>query len=430
MEYQKLYLKLKSAEYRHFILTIILAFLIPVHQNLLGITIVLLAVNSAFLKTEKKQNTLRYLFAGMFLYFGYHVAGTLWSENQSFAWFDVQIKLSFLLLPFIFMRSKSFCEEDFNKVLSSYIIGCSVAMVIGVLNAFYEYQIGSSTYLDFYAQKISPSLHIGYFSMYMNFAIIILIYKLYFTSKELFSVVNIIRISLILLFSVAIFFSTSRNGFLVLFFIFILAIVYSIVSRRKWMFGTLLVLISWIALSSFLRDYKNSTSDFHGFKQVVVAVEKKEVRKTEWESSAVRILVWKTAVEIIQEYPILGTGTGDIKDELVKLYKEKEYKYAYERRYNAHNQYLQTAAALGIPAGLILIFMIISPLFYSWKRWHFLGFFLAIIVGIACLTESVLEVQAGVVFYAFFASLFAQNMQNDYRTNFIDNPLLYRKNKI
>ena len=408
-----------------------LAGFIPLYQNILPILIVLLVVNgigSKSLRLKKINWNPQSIL--LILFFLLHVIGTLWSSNQGFAWFDVQIKLSFLLLPIVYLGLKPLNKKQFEMILSGYLIGCVLAILYGGINSAMNYISGENTYLNFYESNISPTLHIGYFSMYMNFAIIILIYKLYFTSKELFSVINIIRISLILLFSVAIFFSTSRNGFLVLFFIFILAIVYSIVSRRKWMFGTLLVLISWIALSSFLRDYKNSTSDFHGFKQVVVAVEKKEVRKTEWESSAVRILVWKTAVEIIQEYPILGTGTGDIKDELVKLYKEKEYKYAYERRYNAHNQYLQTAAALGIPAGLILIFMIISPLFYSWKRWHFLGFFLAIIVGIACLTESVLEVQAGVVFYAFFASLFAQNMQNDYRTNFIDNPLLYRKNKI
>ena len=364
------------------------------------------------------------------LFFGAHLVGVLWSENQSFAWFDVQIKLSFLLFPLLFLVAKPFDKKQFEMILSGYLIGCVLAIIYGGVNSAVNFISGENSYLNFYESNISPTLHIGYFSMYMNFAIIILIHKLYFNSKSLFSLVNLGRIFLLLLFAVAIFLSTSRNGFLALIAVLLLIVVYSIVSRRKWMFGTLLVLISWIALSSFLKDYKNSTSDFHGFKQVAVAVEKKEVRKAEWESSAVRLLVWQTAVEIIKENPLLGTGTGDIKDELVKRYKEKEYVYAYKRKYNAHNQFLQTAAALGIPTAILLLIMIISPLFYGWKRWHFLGLFLATIVGIACLTESVLEVQAGVIFYTFFASLFAQNMRSDYGTNFIDNPLIIKRKQL
>jgi O-antigen ligase len=136
------------------------------------------------------------------------------------------------------------------------------------------------------------------------------------------------------------------------------------------------------------------------------------------------------SISIVKDHPLLGVGTGDIKDELIKLYKKEGYPILVKRQYNSHNQYLQTAAALGIPTLIVLLLMFISPLLVRWRRLHFLAVFLSIIVGVACLTESVLEVQAGVIFYTFFASLFAQNMRSDYGTNFIDNPLIIKRKQL
>lgn len=351
----------------------------------------------------------------------------MWSSNQSFAWFDIQIKLPLLLFPLALFFSKNLTRKEFENVMSGYVFGCLLAVITAIFVALYTYYLGDSNYIDLYKKNISPKLHIGYFAMYMNFAILVLVYKLYLDSKPLFTVSNIFKISLLILFAASIFFSTSRNGLIVLLMLLAIMVLYAIISKRKWMLGTMLLLISWVILSSVLKDYNDTNSDFHGFKQVVTAVKKDELKNTEWESSSVRILVWTTALDVIKDNPIIGTGTGDIKDELIRRYKVNEYKYPFERKYNAHNQFLQTAAALGIPAAILLLIMFLAPLFVGWKRIHFLGVFLSIIVGVACLTESVLEVQAGVIFYAFFASLFAQNMTQDYGTNFIDNPLIFRR---
>lgn len=420
---------MKNAHDRHVWLSTLLAGSIPFFQNAAPIIILLLLVNVLTNKDWQKNVNWNRTVLLLVVFFALHVLGLFWTENQSFGWFDVQIKLSFLLLPVVFSLNKPFEKNEFNQILSGYVIGCVFAILLGTITASYNYFVGKNEFFDLYKANISPSLHIGYFAMYMNFAIVILIYKLYLAGENLFSRINVIRIFLLVLFSVAIFFSTSRNGFVVLVAVLSSILVFSIIVRRKWMLGTLLILVSWVVLSSVLKDYKNSTSDYHGFKQVVTAVEKKEVRKAEWESSSVRILVWRTAISIVKDAPLLGTGTGDIKDELVKRYKENDYKYPYERKYNAHNQFLQTAGALGIPAATLLLIMILSPVFKSWKRIHFLAVFLSIIVGVGCMTESVLEVQAGVIFYAFFASLFAQNMQTDYGTNYIDNPLLFKRKK-
>ncbi len=428
---QSLYQNMLSAEFRHKWLITLLAFFLPVNQNVLAIIIALTVLNWLSLDKKEEHKSI-WSFALLIAFFLWHLIGLIWSENMDFGLFDVQVKLSFLLLPLVFYFSKRLHSIDFERVLSGYVVGCVVAILIGVLQASYDFYADKTDFLKLYGENLTPSLHIGYFAMYMNFAIIILIYRLYFRSQTLYTVQNLIRVFLILVFSGAVFQSTSRNGLLVLILALILVIIYALIRYKKWMFIISILVFAWVIMSSVFKDYSSSALKFHGFEEVATAVKKgKAAQKAYKTSTSIRILVWGFTVNLIKSNPIIGVGTGDIKDELIKQYKEDGYQTLVKRQYNAHNQYLQSAAALGIPAVMIILFMFLSPFLVSWRRLHFLAVFLSIIVGVACLTESVLEVQAGVVFYAFFASLFAQNMGSDYGTNFLDNPLYnIRKKKI
>jgi len=427
---QSLLQHIKLPHFRHKWLITLLAFSIPVYQNILPILIVLILLNWFSLENRKGGNS-NLTFVCLVVFFLIHVIGLLWSVNLDFGMFDVQVKLSFLLLPFIFYFSETLVNDDFERVLSGYVIGCAVGVFLGVTQAFYAYYSDNTGFLKLYSESLTPSLHIGYFAMYMNFAIIILIYRLYFRSESLFTYQNLLRVFLILFFSGAVFLSTSRNGLIGLLLALTLIVIYSVIRYRKWMSIISIAVIAWVIMSSLLKDYKSSALKFHGFEEVEAAVKKgKASQKVYKTSTSIRILVWSFSLNLIKSNPIIGVGTGDIKDELIKLYKKEGYPILVKRQYNSHNQYLQTAAALGIPTLIVLLLMFISPLLVRWRRLHFLAVFLSIIVGVACLTESVLEVQAGVIFYTFFASLFAQNMRSDYGTNFIDNPLIIKRKQL
>lgn len=426
MQLQELFDTLKQADNRHKWLVFLLAFFIPVSQGILPLFIIGLALNF-FTLSDKRLSNWSKILAFLILFFLLHALGLIWSSNLGFGLFDVQIKLSFLILPFVFLFSKKLSEADFERTLSFYIWGCFAAIVYGILRVVISSIIGESDYINLYAESLSPSLHIGYFAMYMNLAVIILFHKLFFRSDDLFSRKNLLRIFLMLFFAVAVFLSTSRNGLIVLLFLLVVLTIYAVIRFKKWMTFLSLGVIMWIVMSSVFKDYSSAALQFHGFDEVVTTLKTEDLSKKHASSTSVRIQVWQSATNIIKRNPLLGVGTGDIKDELVAEYERNEFLVLIQRKFNAHNQFLQTAAALGIPAAILLLIMFLAPLFVGWKRIHFLGVFLSIIVGVACLTESVLEVQAGVVFYAFFASLFAQNMTQDYGTNFIDNPLIYRR---
>nr|MBP7516096.1 O-antigen ligase family protein [Flavobacteriales bacterium] len=121
-------------------------------------------------------------------------------------------------------------------------------------------------------------------------------------------------------------------------------------------------------------------------------------------SSEVRWLTWDSAWRLFKERPLSGTGTGDIKDELVRDYIAHDFTTAAEHRLNAHDQFLQTAACLGIPGAMLILAMVVVPLLARGRRDALTTLFL-LICAVNWVVESMLEVQAGAVFFAYFASV-------------------------
>lgn len=118
-----------------------------------------------------------------------------------------------------------------------------------------------------------------------------------------------------------------------------------------------------------------------------------------------RILIWRSSLEIVDENPVFGVGTGDVKDVLLKKYEENHITAAAVKRLNAHNQYLQTCIALGGVGLLILILCLIFPAIYAIRNHDLLYFLFLMLIFLNLLFESMFERQAGIVFYSFFNAL-------------------------
>jgi O-antigen ligase len=128
------------------------------------------------------------------------------------------------------------------------------------------------------------------------------------------------------------------------------------------------------------------------------------------------MLVWRAANALIVEQPVLGTGTGDVKDELMRVYTERGYTYPLEKRLNAHSQFLQTAVALGVPAAIWLLLMLLVPLWYAVRTGRQELIAILILAFLNWSVESMLEVQAGVVFFVLFAAMFSDPPSDRYPT--------------
>jgi len=91
-----------------------------------------------------------------------------------------------------------------------------------------------------------------------------------------------------------------------------------------------------------------------------------------------------------------------VKDALLEGYRENKVIPALEHKFNAHSQYFQTFVTLGLTGFLLLLATLFFPAIRALRRGQVLYFVFLVIFAINILFESMLEIQQGVVFYAFF----------------------------
>lgn len=118
-----------------------------------------------------------------------------------------------------------------------------------------------------------------------------------------------------------------------------------------------------------------------------------------------RIVIWGNSIETILNQGILrGAGTGDSEHHQIEQYKKNGIPEQYHR-FNTHNQYLDYQ----IRYGLLGLLCFLGSLGYAFgkafksKNYLYCGFILIFMTF--CLTENMLQRQAGVVFFAFFNAL-------------------------
>ena len=129
-------------------------------------------------------------------------------------------------------------------------------------------------------------------------------------------------------------------------------------------------------------------------------------------STNIRINLWKNSLELIKQNPLLGVGTGDLKDELYRLYSENNYQYGMLKKPSPHNQFLHTSVILGFTGLLFLCAYLFIPLFLAFKNRYWLYVFFLIIIIVNCITESILEREAGILLFVIMNTFFYLQSKN------------------
>jgi O-antigen ligase len=198
-----------------------------------------------------------------------------------------------------------------------------------------------------------------------------------------------------------------------LFTCFITGIAYSVIvsAHRKVLKHTYKTIIAVVILLTAAGVYSNIfynrwDSLLKPFKEVKSEnkVEKPQTEES-YNSISIRVELWKDSWELIKQNIFFGVGTGDIKDILEKKYAEKKFYYGATKKFNPHNQFLHTGVTLGLMGVTVLLLMLILPGLQSLKTKNYLFISFSVVVFLNCMTESILEVQKGVLFFCVFSLL-------------------------
>lgn len=386
----------------------LLAFSIPLFDRIAAMAIVLIVFTwliegrfSQKLQRIKENQFRQYILLFSIIYLIYFI-GLFYSINPYEGLLNLQTKLSLLVFPLLFATiDENILKNQKAKILYYYILGCFVTTLVLLIRSFYNF-LESSSFDEFFYGKLSWYHHASYIAMFLVFAIGILFYKFYTAHQKPNKKYQVIYVFLIIYFSFFVLLLSSKAGILSLLIIFLGHIAY-LIFRKKHV-GSLSMLLIYVLTLWASSTYLTVTSS--RLSNAQQAINKKTPDKSSTESTTERLLIYKSALSVIKENVLFGVGTGDTNDALLKVYKTNQYSGALESQLNAHNQYLQTFIAVGIFGFLALLALLFIPFYMAIKHRNFLYVLLLFLVTFNLLFESMIERQAGVVFYAFFNGLF------------------------
>jgi O-antigen ligase len=382
-------------------LPLLIAFFLPFGINYAIFILVWTISFFAFddVKSGLKQvfkNNWTYVFLGFFFL---HAIGCVFSNDKAEALSAIEIKLCFLAFPILLFAS-DYNELQVKKIVISFISGCILVSILCLFRAFYLYLF--EDFNAFFYSEFSYFMHPSYFAMYLIFAQLIVM--LYYP-KWLSHLSNLnMKIGFIsIIFLVTIFLCSSKMGLITAFLLLpiTLFIILFIKGYKKMIIGLVLSLVLGISIA-----YRLFPSPFARFKVAFkVTASSESIDKTDAESTAVRILIWKESIKLIKENLWLGTTAGDANDKLVQAYKEEGLTGALKKKLNAHNQFLQTFIGTGVLGFILLLMMTVFVTVYGFIKRNYILVLFSILMICNFLVESMLQAQAGFTFFVFFLCL-------------------------
>ena len=382
----------------------IIVFLLPIHQKIIppfiGLWIISSIVRIIVFKRKFTFNFSNVLLISFYLFLFF---GVIWSQNKSSAWFDLEVKMSLFIFPFL-LSFLIYSFDEIINVIKSLIGGVFTAFLILFSVSFINFYNTNDLDAFFYI-NLSPYIHPTYLSFYINLSIFGLLLGINQIKYRLFSLksINVIFLVVLVFFN---FLILSKIGVIVSVLILGRFLIKWVFTNKKYLFGMAIIILSF---SLFLFSYKKSNYVNVRVNEFVEGLTTENSQKTYIEgSSSMRFEVWRLSVELIKEKPILGYGTGDVLDSLLKKYEKNGFEQGKLKRLNAHNQFLQVFISVGVFGFVLFLFLFLISLKSGMQYFNFYQAGFIIMSIFFMLPESILENQAGTIYFGLFFSLFSQ----------------------
>jgi len=334
------------------------------------------------------------------LFYSAYAIGIIWTENMDQATKYLEYKAVFILFPFLF---------SFRKPTGFAMKPIYWGLILATLLSFaYGVYIGIPCYIQhfsfpycFLKSHLSPHMHPTYMSVFALLSMV----SAYFLHKEgsfrratLFVLIGVLVLYTLLLMSLAGLLSILLLGAIL--FLVYLKNRFSVKVMIGFTLVAISLLVALIFKTPFIRDDINETARateryFKSEEQFIQQLSESP------SSSETRLVMWSITCEEIAQHP-LGVGTGNVDIYLGKNIRAKGNPTFADQEYNPHNQFLQTQLEIGVFGLIILLLITFGGVIYSVKKRSLLLIVLFSSLLLNSLFESMLQLQAGIIFYLFF----------------------------
>ncbi|MES2397297.1 MAG: O-antigen ligase family protein [Bacteroidota bacterium] len=297
-----------------------------------------------------------------------------------------------------------------NKILLSFVISCFLATLLSILHIYYlhfytEIPLPSLTVESFYRDNFTSLLdiHPTYYSMYITFSTIVIVFFLFRDWNKLKIYVKFLALFVIVYFAFINILLSSRMLLLISLLMLVTLLIRFLFKNR----------VAGIIIILFLTL---STTFFFIHKNNIIKKRFTELTETQWtppigiyyNSTNLRVGILNCSFSLLKNNWLFGFGTGSAQKNLNACYQSSGYSdVLFIDQYDTHNQYLNVWLNTGVIGLAIFLLTIVIPMKKAYKANCFLYLAFLSLIALCCFTESLLERQSGIVFYAFFNSLFS-----------------------
>lgn len=374
---------------------------------------------------EKKmlleQHPLVWLLPAFFLL---HFIGLWHTDNLQLGWANLDKKIFLLAVPIALASTRPFDKWELNTLFGAFIASLLVGTLICLGNAISLYALnqpipgllnntmqdyhllqegGHSFWLYFSHVGLASgiNLHPTYFALYLALSLLLLIYVYRDNADDLIRTERMVLYGIFSYFALFIVFLSSKIITVAAMVIVIFAATRFITKASK-SFSIFVVSVVAVGVISFV--FINPVSRITRVQELFIT--KISIPDAKNPDTNLRLSLWAVGDQALRQInPVFGAGTGDVND-LMSSAMAKTHPNSEPGIFDPHNQFLHTWLALGLVGVLTLMIVFVVPMYFAYRRKYFLTSAFISLFLLVCLTESALEVQKGIVFFALFNSIF------------------------
>lgn len=162
-----------------------------------------------------------------------------------------------------------------------------------------------------------------------------------------------------------------------------------------------------LAVKSGATNYKNTAAIplYDRIKEVLFEIDHYlETKDPSGHSITMRLEYAKAGWNVFLEHPIIGTGTGDVRDEMLAYYDNTNSVLKDKYRLRAHNQILTFLLTFGVVGFAIILYAFYGSIKKAKVKSVFFTAFLVTMI-VSAFWEDTLESQVGVTLFTFFYAI-------------------------
>lgn len=400
-----------------YILTAIIL-IMPVHNEYIPPLLILLVIsflseNIPEFKSVKLGNrsyiTLLILFI---IFFVWQTFSLVYTENLRQGAVNLFGRLSLVLFPVCLASPKERILRNLKNLMKmfvyatvSFLLFCfgfalyrSVTLLEGVWK-FNPHPVEYDWLNYFYSSEFTVDIHPSYLSLFIVLSIFIALESFFLQGNNIKKRISWLFTAFFLIASV--YFASSRAGILALIVLLPVYFLSKIINHGERKYSWV-ILIAAALISLFLIQKNEKVNGL--MERVTVANIFKNKNTVDN-----RLLIWKSAFEIISDNPILGVGIGDVRDELVQEYEKIGASDLIAERYNAHNQFIEICLESGIIGILLFLWIFVQMILIAFRERNLLYGIFIIMMIIFFMFETTLYRLAGVTFFSLFSFFLLHN---------------------